>query len=227
MKGKIMQKKVELPIGQNNLIIETGVMAKQADGAVLVQYGGTVVLVSAVISEKPREGADFFPLFVEYQEKTYAAGRIPGGFFKREGRPSETAACSLSFGAYAKQGGFAKLVLVDVEKLMRDSNEGRDMMALNQHERDEVMKLEYEKSQEIGKLRGEIEGGMRQANFDRQALQDKHENLMRVQRDAKHELECKREDFTMSVKKREFVLRNKIVESAKEHFGKESGDEQH
>lgn len=84
-----MQNRVELPIGQNNLIIETGIMAKQADGAVLVQYGGTVVLVSACISEKPRANADFFPLFVEYQEKTYAAGRIPGGFFKREGRPSE------------------------------------------------------------------------------------------------------------------------------------------
>ncbi|MBN3038886.1 MAG: polyribonucleotide nucleotidyltransferase [Candidatus Omnitrophica bacterium] len=84
-----MIEKLELKIGQENLIIETGQMAKQADGAVVVQYGGTVVLVTAVISDKPREGADFFPLFVEYQEKTYAAGKIPGGFFKREGRPSE------------------------------------------------------------------------------------------------------------------------------------------
>ncbi|MFH1045620.1 MAG: polyribonucleotide nucleotidyltransferase [Candidatus Omnitrophota bacterium] len=81
--------KVELPIGNEKLIIQTGEMAKQADGAVVVQYGGTVVLVTAVISDKPREGTDYFPLFVEYQEKTYAAGRIPGGFFKREGRPSE------------------------------------------------------------------------------------------------------------------------------------------
>lgn len=84
-----MPKQVELKIGQENLIIETGEMAKQADGAVTVQYGGTVVLVTAVISDKPREEATFFPLFVEYQEKTYAAGKIPGGFFKREGRPSE------------------------------------------------------------------------------------------------------------------------------------------
>ncbi len=84
-----MSEKLELKIGQENLIIETGEVAKQADGAVTVQYGGTVVLVTVVISDKPKEEASFFPLFVEYQEKTYAAGRIPGGFFKREGRPSE------------------------------------------------------------------------------------------------------------------------------------------
>ena len=84
-----MSEKIELKLGQENLIIETGEVAKQADGAVTVQYGGTVVLVTAVISDKPREEASFFPLFVEYRERTYAAGRIPGGFFKREGRPSE------------------------------------------------------------------------------------------------------------------------------------------
>jgi polyribonucleotide nucleotidyltransferase len=84
-----MSEKVELKLDRENLIIETGKVAKQADGAVTVQYGGTVVLVTAVISDKPKEDASFFPLFVEYQEKTYAAGRIPGGFFKREGRPSE------------------------------------------------------------------------------------------------------------------------------------------
>lgn len=84
-----MSEKVELNLGQEKLIIETGEVAKQADGAVTVQYGGTVVLVTAVISDKPKEDANFFPLFVEYRERTYAAGRIPGGFFKREGRPSE------------------------------------------------------------------------------------------------------------------------------------------
>lgn len=84
-----MLEKVELKLGGENLVIETGEVAKQADGAVTVQYGGTVVLVTAVISDEPREEASFFPLFVEYQEKTYAAGKIPGGFFKREGRPSE------------------------------------------------------------------------------------------------------------------------------------------
>ncbi|MDD5072519.1 MAG: polyribonucleotide nucleotidyltransferase [Candidatus Omnitrophica bacterium] len=86
-----MSKRLETKLGRENLIFETGRMAKQANGAVMVQYGGTVVLVTAVISKQPREGADidFVPLTVEYQEKNYAAGKIPGGFFKREGRPSE------------------------------------------------------------------------------------------------------------------------------------------
>ncbi len=84
-----MIKKFEKALGNSNLIIETGRMAKQADGAVTVQLGGTLVIVTAVCSGEPREGIDFFPLTCEYQEKTYAAGKIPGGFFKREGRPSE------------------------------------------------------------------------------------------------------------------------------------------
>ena len=69
--------------------IEAGNVGRQADGAVLVQYGDTVVLVTAVANREPKEGADFFPLTVNYVEMTYAAGRIPGGFFKREGRPSD------------------------------------------------------------------------------------------------------------------------------------------
>ncbi|MDP6685379.1 MAG: polyribonucleotide nucleotidyltransferase [Candidatus Omnitrophota bacterium] len=81
--------KVERKFGRENFIIETGKMAKQASGSVCVQYGGTVVLVTAVASKKLREGIGFFPLTVEYQEKTYAAGKIPGGYFKREGRPTE------------------------------------------------------------------------------------------------------------------------------------------
>ena len=76
--------------GNNELVLETGRIAKQANGSVTVQYGGTVVLVTACMSRDIKEGRDFFPLTVEYQEKTYAAGRIPGGFFKREGRPSES-----------------------------------------------------------------------------------------------------------------------------------------
>jgi len=76
--------------GKQDFILETGRLAKQANGSVTVTYGGTVVLVTACMSQEPREGQDFFPLTVEYQEKTYAAGRIPGGFFKREGRPSES-----------------------------------------------------------------------------------------------------------------------------------------
>jgi polyribonucleotide nucleotidyltransferase len=79
----------KIEIGGNTLSIETGKVAKQADGAVLVRYGDTVVLVTAVMGKEPMEGATFLPLLVEYREKSYAAGKIPGGFFKREGRPSE------------------------------------------------------------------------------------------------------------------------------------------
>ena len=71
------------------LVLETGRVARQADGAVLVTYGDTVVLCTAVAAKAPKPGVDFFPLTVNYQEKTFAAGKIPGGFFKREGRPSE------------------------------------------------------------------------------------------------------------------------------------------
>jgi polyribonucleotide nucleotidyltransferase len=80
---------VELEIKGKRLIIETGQMARQSDGAVVVKYGDTVVLATAVASKTAREGLDFFPLTIDYQEKTYSAGKIPGGFFKREGRPSE------------------------------------------------------------------------------------------------------------------------------------------
>jgi len=80
---------VRTKLGRNELLIETGKLAKQADGTVTVQLGGTVVLVTCVCSKEAREDADFFPLTVEYREKASAAGKIPGGFFKREGRPSE------------------------------------------------------------------------------------------------------------------------------------------
>jgi polyribonucleotide nucleotidyltransferase len=80
---------LKVKFGRQDLILETGKIAKQANGSVTVQYGGTVVLVTSCMSREIKEGQDFFPLTVEYQEKTYAAGRIPGGFFKREGRPSE------------------------------------------------------------------------------------------------------------------------------------------
>ncbi len=75
--------------GGRPLTLETGKLAKQANGAVLARYGESVVLVTAVVSKQPRHGIDFFPLSVDYQEMTYAAGKIPGGFFKREGRPGE------------------------------------------------------------------------------------------------------------------------------------------
>ena len=84
-----MVKKVELEFHGRPLSIEIGRVAKQADGAALVQYGETVVLVTAVAARDLKLDTDFFPLTVDYQEKTFAAGKIPGGFFKREGRPSE------------------------------------------------------------------------------------------------------------------------------------------
>jgi polyribonucleotide nucleotidyltransferase len=84
-----MIKKVELEFHGRPLSIEVGRLAKQADGAALVQYGETVVLVTAVAAKELKLDTDFFPLTVDYQERTFAAGKIPGGFFKREGRPSE------------------------------------------------------------------------------------------------------------------------------------------
>src|SRR5881409_3017887 len=81
--------KVEIDFHGRSLTVETGRMAKQAGGAALVQFGETVVLVTATASAAAREGIDFFPLTCDYQEKTFAAGKIPGGFFKREGRPAE------------------------------------------------------------------------------------------------------------------------------------------
>ncbi len=81
--------KVSTTIGERELSIEIGKLAKQAHGSALVRYGETVVLVTACADKEPREGLDFFPLTVDYRENFYAAGKIPGGFFKREGKPSE------------------------------------------------------------------------------------------------------------------------------------------
>jgi polyribonucleotide nucleotidyltransferase len=81
--------RVELDWGGRKLVLETGRVARQADGAVLATYGETTVLASVVAAKTPRDGVDFLPLTVDYQEKFYAAGRIPGGYFKREGRPTE------------------------------------------------------------------------------------------------------------------------------------------
>src|SRR6476660_4255861 len=79
----------EISVGRQTISIETGRLAKQADGSVIVRSGDTMVLVTACSAPNPREGIDFLPLTVDYREYTYAAGRIPGGFFKREGKPSE------------------------------------------------------------------------------------------------------------------------------------------
>ena len=78
-----------IKLGDRELTVETGRVAKQADGSVVIRYGDTMLLVAAVAANSPREGIDFFPLTVEYREANYAAGRIPGNYFRREGRPNE------------------------------------------------------------------------------------------------------------------------------------------
>ena len=86
-----MFKKFEMELAGRTLRVDVGRVAAQANGAALMHYGETVVLSTATASEKPREGIDFFPLSVEYEEKLYAVGKIPGGFNKREGKASENA----------------------------------------------------------------------------------------------------------------------------------------
>ena len=82
---------VSVQVGQHEISFETGKLAKQADGAVVVRSGDTMVLATAVGRSEARDGADFFPLTIDVEERMYAAGKIPGGFFKREGRASERA----------------------------------------------------------------------------------------------------------------------------------------
>src|SRR5213594_393242 len=84
-----MSEKISIQLGTQQIHIETGKLAKQADGAVTVQLGETIVVVAAVAATSAKPGQDFFPLTVEYREKAAAAGRFPGGYFKREGRPTE------------------------------------------------------------------------------------------------------------------------------------------
>ncbi|HUA67485.1 MAG TPA: polyribonucleotide nucleotidyltransferase, partial [Candidatus Saccharimonadales bacterium] len=84
-----MPEKTTAQVGDKQIIIETGKLAKQADGSVTVQLGETIVIVAAVAATKAKEGQDFFPLTVDYREKAAAAGKFPGGYFKREGRPTE------------------------------------------------------------------------------------------------------------------------------------------
>lgn len=84
-----MERRIEVELGGKPLKIETGKIAKQADGSVVIRYGDTVVLVTVCFEKEPVEGGDFLPLTVDYRENTYAAGKIPGGFFKREGKPTE------------------------------------------------------------------------------------------------------------------------------------------
>ena len=89
-----MEKTYTLKIGEDNLVFKTGKVAKQANAAVVAVHGETTVLTTACMSDKPREGLGFFPLLVDFEERYYAAGKIPGGYIKREGRPSQKAILS-------------------------------------------------------------------------------------------------------------------------------------
>ena len=85
------EKVYSVDIGDSSLVFKTGKLAKQANGAVLASHGSTVMLSTACMTDEVRTGIDFFPLVVDYEEKYYSAGKIPGGFIKREGKPSESA----------------------------------------------------------------------------------------------------------------------------------------
>ncbi|HEU5326390.1 MAG TPA: polyribonucleotide nucleotidyltransferase [Candidatus Limnocylindria bacterium] len=115
--------------------MEAGKLAEQADGAVIVRYGDTVVLATAVASKEPREGADFFPLTVDYEERMYAAGKIPGGFIKRESRPSEAAILAMRLTDRPIRPLFPKGYFNDVQivltVLSTDMENDPDILALN------------------------------------------------------------------------------------------------
>lgn len=89
-----MLRVVEGTVGGRQLTLETGELAGQANSAITVHYGDTIVLVTVCLAKEPREGIDFFPLTIEFEERLYAAGKIPGGFLRREGRPSQQAILS-------------------------------------------------------------------------------------------------------------------------------------
>ena len=126
--------KVETEIGGQTLSMETGKLAEQADGSVLLRYGDTVVLATAVASE-PREGIDFFPLTVDYEERMYAAGKIPGGFIKRESRPSEAAILAMRLTDRPIRPLFPKGYKNDVQVVLTvlsaDQENDPDILAVN------------------------------------------------------------------------------------------------
>ena len=130
-----MAVKHEAEIGGRNFSMEAGKLAEQADGAVLLRYGDTVVLATAVASKDPREGADFFPLTVDYEERMYAAGKIPGGFIKRESRPSEAAILAMRLTDRPIRPLFPKGYYNDVQVVLTvlstDQENDPDIIALN------------------------------------------------------------------------------------------------
>ncbi|MCE5283643.1 MAG: polyribonucleotide nucleotidyltransferase, partial [Deltaproteobacteria bacterium] len=127
--------KIETKGKEKPLIFDVGTVAKQADGSVLVYQGDSVVLVTATISKDVRKGIDFLPLVVDYQEMSYAAGRIPGGFIKREGRPGDqeilTARCIDRPIRPLFPDGFYNELQVVANVLSADPESSPDVMAIN------------------------------------------------------------------------------------------------
>jgi len=103
-----MERQYTTRLGDREVILSTGKLAQQAGGAVTVRMGDSMVLVTATASSTPREGVDFFPLTVEFEERRYAAGKIPGGFFKREGRPTPDFSYGRSSDSSAVPEGYAE-----------------------------------------------------------------------------------------------------------------------
>src|SRR3990172_11586127 len=130
-----MSHKIELEIGGRLLCWESGKLAGQADGAALVTYGETMVLATAVAAPEAAEDRDFFPLTVDYREKAYAAGKIPGGFFKREGRPSEKEVLSSRLIARPLRPLFPENYLNEVQVLVTvlssDQENDSDILGIN------------------------------------------------------------------------------------------------
>jgi DNA polymerase III epsilon subunit family exonuclease len=127
--------KVEAELGNQTFSLEAGKLAEQADGAVLVRYGDTVLLATAVASKEPREGTDFFPLTIDYEERMYAAGKIPGGFIKRESRPSEAAILAMRLTDRPIRPLFPKGYRNDVQVVLTvlsaDQENDPDILAVN------------------------------------------------------------------------------------------------
>ena len=130
-----MAHRTSCTVSGKEIIFETGRLAKQASGSILVQTGETLVLVTAVAEKQGREGIDFFPLTVDYLEMTYAAGKIPGGFFKREGRPTEKEILTARFIDRPIRplfpDGFVSETQIIATVLSSDGDFEPDMMAIN------------------------------------------------------------------------------------------------
>ena len=130
-----MSIKMEADLGDRTLSLEAGKLAEQADGAVLVRYGDTVILATAVASKEPREGQDFFPLTIDYEERMYAAGKIPGGFIKRESRPSEGAILAMRLADRPIRPLFPKGYRNDVQVVLTvlsaDQENDPDILGIN------------------------------------------------------------------------------------------------